>query len=208
MFLQSIKFLGFVAIVTAGTLGTIVVGQQAKEGRDPGSQSAVNAVASTPQEQAKLVQTERAEADRQELQRLNQAARQATDKKTQMIKLKLDQPIDVDFPPGTTLEQVLKHIKQQTTDEDYPGIPIYVNPIGLQEAGHNMVSMIDLNRKKCPVREVLWWALHPLQLSYIVKDGFLTIDSRTSVTEMRVEEMERKLDRLLEALVRLEGPRE
>ena len=37
MFLQSIKFLGFVAIVTAGTLGTIVVGQQAKEGRDPGS---------------------------------------------------------------------------------------------------------------------------------------------------------------------------
>ena len=59
MFLQSIKLLGFVAIVAAGALGTIVVGQQAKEGRDPGSQSAVNAVASTPQEQAKLVQTER-----------------------------------------------------------------------------------------------------------------------------------------------------
>ena len=54
------------------------------------------------------------------------------------------------------------------------------------------------------MREVLWWALHPLQLSYIVKDGFLMIDSRTSVTEMRVEEMERKLDRVLESLERLD----
>ena len=32
------------------------------------------------------------------------------------------------------------------------------------------------------------------------------IDSRTSMTEMRVEEMERKLDRVLEALDRLEEP--
>ena len=134
MFLQSIKLLGCVAIVAAGALGTIVVGQQAKEARDPGSQSAVNAGPSTPQEQAKIVQTEAAEAERHELQRLNQAARQATDKKTEIIRQKLDQLIDAEFPPGSTLEQMLKHIKQATTDENYPGIPIFVNPMGLQEA--------------------------------------------------------------------------
>jgi hypothetical protein len=48
-----------------------------------------------------------------------------------------------------------------------------------------------------------WEALHPLQLSYIVKDGILMVDSRTSATEIRVMEMERKLDRVLESLERL-----
>ena len=49
--------------------------------------------------------------------------------------------------------------------------------------------------------------LKPLGLSYIVKDGFLMIDSRSAITETRVEEVERKLDRVLEALERLERAR-
>jgi hypothetical protein len=40
--------------------------------------------------------------------------------------------------------------------------------------------------------------------SHIVKDGLLTIDSRSAINETRVEEVERKLDRVLEALERLE----
>jgi hypothetical protein len=128
------------------------------------------------------------------------------DKKTQLIKQKLDLVIDAEFPAGTTLEQLLKHIKQTSTDKNFPGIPIYVNPIGLQEANQGMAVPIEMNRKQCTVRELLWWALHPLQLSYFVKDGFLMIDSRTSVTEMRVEDLERKLDRVLESLDKLGGP--
>ena len=38
------------------------------------------------------------------------------------------------------------------------------------------------------------------------KDGFLMSDSRTSVTEMRVEDLERKLDRVMESLDKLGGP--
>src|SRR5437016_704610 len=46
----------------------------------------------------------------------------------------LDQPIPMRFPNETTLDNLLKYIKQATTTPTYPGIPIYVDPIGLQEA--------------------------------------------------------------------------
>jgi RNA polymerase sigma factor (sigma-70 family) len=203
MLMQSVKLSGVIALVAAGALGTMVVAQQAKKAGDPRVPPVITANALPQDERAKTAQAERAELGEQEQQRLNEAARQATDKKTQLIKQKLDQVIDAEFPGLVTLADLLKHIRKATTDADYPGIPIYVNPIGLQEAEQSMGVAIEVNRKQCSVREVLWWALHPLQLSYIIKDGFLMIDSRTSVTEMRVEEMERKLDRVLESLERL-----
>jgi hypothetical protein len=42
------------------------------------------------------------------------------------------------------------------------------------------------------------------RLCYIVKDGLLIIDSRSAITETRVEQVQCKLDRALEALERLE----
>ena len=69
-----------------------------------------------------------------------------------------------------------------------------------------MNSVIELNRKQCPIREVLWWTLHPLQLSYIVKDGVLMIDSPSSMTRNPGLGVERKLDRLLESLDDLSEP--
>jgi hypothetical protein len=203
MILQSIKLSGVTALVAAGALGTIVVAQQAKKAGDPRVPPVITAYALPQDERAKTKLVERAELEEQERQRSNEAARQATDKKTQLIKKKLDQVIDAEFPGLVTLADFLKHIRETTTDSNYPGIPIYVNPIGLQEVNQSMGVAIEVNRKQSSVREVLWWALHPLQLSYFVKDGFLMVDSRTSVTEMRVEEMERKLDRVLESLERL-----
>ena len=38
------------------------------------------------------------------------------------------------FPNETPLDDVLKYIKQATMTPTYPGIPIYVDPLGLQEA--------------------------------------------------------------------------
>jgi hypothetical protein len=49
--------------------------------------------------------------------------------------------------------------------------------------------------------------LKPLGLSYIVKDGLLMIDSRSAIAETRVEDVERKLDQVLEVLERLERAR-
>ena len=206
MILQSIKLSGVITLVAAGALGTMVVAQQAKRAADTAAPPVVVADALRQDEGVKTTPPERAKLEEQERQRLNESVRRATDQKTQLIRQKLDQVIDAEFAGPVTLSQLLKHIKQATTDANFPGIPIYVNPLGLQEVKQNIDVAIEVNRKQCSVREVLWWALHPLQLSYLVKDGFLMIDSRTSVTEMRVEEVERKLDRVLDSLEKIGRP--
>jgi hypothetical protein len=121
------------------------------------------------------------------------------------IRQKLDAVIDADLPNGSTLETLLKHIKKVTTNATDPGIPIYVDPIGLTEAGNmDMATQVKLNYKKQSIRTILELTLRPLGLSYDVRDGFLMISSRTAVLEHRVEEIDRKLDRLLEMLGRLQ----
>ena len=108
------------------------------------------------------------------------------------------------FPNETPLNDVLKYIKQATTTPTFSGIPIYVEPLGMQEAKQSIDSTIQFDREDLPLKTSLRMILKPLGLSYLVKDGFLMIDSRSAITEVRVEEVERKLDRVLEALERLE----
>ena len=79
-----------------------------------------------------------------------------------------------------------------------------MEPLGLREANKSLDSTIQLDRADLPLKTSLRLILKPLGQSYIVKDGLLMIDSRSAITETRVEEAERKLDRILEALERLE----
>jgi serine/threonine protein kinase len=51
--------------------------------------------------------------------------------KNQAIHDKLDQEIRMDFPDGIALNDLLKYVRQSTSPP-FPGIPIYVDPIGLQ----------------------------------------------------------------------------
>jgi hypothetical protein len=44
--------------------------------------------------------------------------------------------------------------------------------------------------------------LNSTGLPYVVKDGFLMIDSRTGILENRLDEVDRKLDRIISALDR------
>jgi hypothetical protein len=125
-------------------------------------------------------------------------------RKTQGIMQALEEPVSMSFANKTPLDDVLKYIKAATTTPAFPGIPIYVEPLGLQEANKSINSTIQFDREGLPLKTSLRMILKSLGLSYIVKDGFLMIDSRSAITETRVEEMERKLDRVLEALERLE----
>ena len=59
--------------------------------------------------------------------------------------------IDAEFPENATLEQLLKHIRKVTTDASFPGIPIYVDPIGLAEANSDHVAEIKLDYKNLPI---------------------------------------------------------
>ena len=106
----------------------------------------------------------------------------AHDDKSQRILEKLNESVSMSFSEDTPLEDVLKYIKQATTSSTYSGIPIYVDPLGLQEAEKSMTSTvrnIDLNG--VALRVSLKLLLNQLGLTYAVKDGLLTITSIESV---------------------------
>lgn len=103
--------------------------------------------------------------------------KQAVDPRSQFVLDKLEKPISMSFASETPLEDVLKYIKQATTGEKDAGIPIYVDPIGLQEAEKSMNSPVQLDLEGVPLRRTLQLMLHPLGLAYFVDDGILVITS-------------------------------
>jgi len=84
------------------------------------------------------------------------------------------------FLEETPLEEVLKHIKQATASPDLAdGIPIYVDPIGMQEAEKSMTSTVrNMDLKGVPLRRTLQLLLKQLDLIYFVDDGILCITSQ------------------------------
>jgi tetratricopeptide (TPR) repeat protein len=111
------------------------------------------------------------------------------DAKTRQILEKLDEPLSMSFANETPLDDVLKYIKQATQTPTFNGIPIYVDPIGLQEAERSMNSTVQIDLDGVPLKTTLRLLLKQLGLVYTVKDGFLMItseDSEDQQTEIRV----------------------
>jgi hypothetical protein len=111
------------------------------------------------------------------------------DPKTKSILEKLEEPISMSFANETPLEDVLKYIKAATQGPNDTGIPIYVDPVGLNEAEKTMTSPVTLDLEGVPLKTTLRLLLKQLGLTYTVKDGLLTITSESSEdqpTEIRV----------------------
>jgi hypothetical protein len=111
------------------------------------------------------------------------------DPRTRQILEKLDEPISMSFANETPLDDVLKYVKQATTTPTFNGIPIYVDPIGLQEAERSMNSTVQIDLEGVPLKTTLRLILKQLGLTYTVKDGFMIItseDSEDQQTEIRV----------------------
>ncbi len=123
---------------------------------------------------------------------------------TARIRQRLEMVVGADFPRTASLETLLKTIKKITTDTTYPGIPIYVDPAGIKDVRLTMEAQVPEIVGQQPIRNILSDSLRPLGLMYDVRDGFLMISSRTAILEHRVEEIDRKLDRVIEMLSRLE----
>ena len=103
------------------------------------------------------------------------------------------------------LDTFLKAVKQATRDPTFPGLPIYVDPIGLGEAAANLESDVRVyHAKGASLSEVLRETLHTQRLAFIVRDGFVSISSRQVVADQRLEELENKVNQLLDAIDRLE----
>jgi hypothetical protein len=92
----------------------------------------------------------------------------------------LEQPVPMPFPDGATLGDLLSYIKQATSTPTDPELPIYVDPLGLQEAERSLNSTVQIDLKGVPLRTTLRYCLKQLGLAYIVEDGCLKITSEDS----------------------------
>ena len=99
----------------------------------------------------------------------------------------LARPIPILYQDGARLDEVLKVWKRTTTGSPglASGIPIYVDPIGLQEAGQSLNSTLRRppSADSLPLGEHLRRVLEPLGLGCTVQHGFLMITSKESVDE-------------------------
>ena len=102
------------------------------------------------------------------------------DPRSQQILAKLKEPISMSFAAETPLDDVLKYIKQATTTSTFSGIPIYVDPIGLQEAERSLNSTVQMDLEGVPLGRTLQLMLAQLGLIYWVEDGMLYITSAES----------------------------
>ncbi len=102
------------------------------------------------------------------------------------ILAKLEERIAMPFRNETPLEDIKKYIEQSTQDEKAGlpnGIPIYIDPQGLQDADKTMASTIALNLEGIPLRTTLRLLLRQLGMGYKVQGGLLFISDEASVKE-------------------------
>ena len=92
------------------------------------------------------------------------------------ISALLDKPVSMPFTTETPLEDVIKYIKIDTTGPGLPsGLPIYVDPVGLNAAEVSMASPITLDLEGVALGTALELILKQLDLTYLVNNGMLTI---------------------------------
>jgi hypothetical protein len=121
--------------------------------------------------------------------------------RNEMIKRKLDQPIPMHFRQETPLNEVLKYIRESTRDAKFPGIPIYVDPLGLQTAGRSMNSTVTIELDAIPVKDALRLCLKQLGLGFNVRSGFLLISNEDTATIPAYEDPEQVVGHSFLALI-------
>ncbi len=98
------------------------------------------------------------------------------------LKAALEKPVSIVFRKPTALDDVLKSIKQVTSNDPFPnGVPIYLDPVGLQDAEKTLLLTITINAESIPLKDALAQVLAQLGLEYAVKDGVLIISSPSGI---------------------------
>ncbi|MDR3621303.1 MAG: RNA polymerase sigma factor [Paludisphaera borealis] len=104
----------------------------------------------------------------------------------------LDQPITLRTTEKSTLGDVLKQIKNSARVADGKKLPVYVDPIGIEEAGASLSSPVAIDLEDVPLRFSLRLTLKQLGLAYCVRDGVLIISSLEGV-QQELKEAESEL---------------
>ena len=109
---------------------------------------------------------------------------------SQKINAELSKLVDMPFKNDTTLEEVVNHVKRSTKSAAFPeGIPIYVDPTGLQDAEKTMMSSVQMDLAHVPLGPTLQLVLKQISLGYAVKDGVMTITSLESLESANAVEL-------------------
>ena len=96
---------------------------------------------------------------------------------TRILNL-LEQPIPMPFHDDTPLGDIIEHVRRATQSLDGKGIPVHVDPIGLQEAEKSMTSTVLLgDLEGVPLKTSLGLCMGQLALRYEVSGGTLVITS-------------------------------
>jgi hypothetical protein len=112
---------------------------------------------------------------------------EAKDDQSQRIAAELGKLVDMPFKTATSLEDAIKYVRASTKGPSFPdGIPVYVDPLGLQEAETSMSSTVTIDLAQVPLRTSLELLLKQLGLAYQIKDGLLKIVSESADEEARL----------------------
>ena len=102
--------------------------------------------------------------------------------KNARIRKALEQQVAMRFGDKTTLAEVLEFVQKATKGPDGKVTPIYVDPIGLQEAEKRMDSLVQaMDLEGIALQTSLGISLKQLDLGFAVKDGLLLITAQGSV---------------------------
>ncbi|MGP0064789.1 MAG: hypothetical protein ACLQGP_14470 [Isosphaeraceae bacterium] len=108
--------------------------------------------------------------------------------KNEAILKALEEPVPMPFAKETTLDFVVKYIKKRTSEKSgRTPIPIYIDPLGLQQAERSMNSTVTMELEGVPLKTTLRLLLKQLGLAYCVRDGLLIISSVQGVREELAE---------------------
>ena len=89
----------------------------------------------------------------------------------------LDQPISFHFPTEVPLEDALRYVSTTARTDDGRPLPIYVNPIALQEVDRTLQSPVSLVLEGVPLRTGLDCLLRQVSLTYEIKGGLIEVVS-------------------------------
>jgi RNA polymerase sigma factor (sigma-70 family) len=93
-----------------------------------------------------------------------------------IIRAALEKPLAMAFASETPLEDVIKYIRSATQEPGMDqGLPIYLDPTGLQETDKTASSPVTLSLEGIKLKTTLRLMLKQIGLGYYVKHGLLII---------------------------------
>jgi hypothetical protein len=117
------------------------------------------------------------------------------------IKAALERSIPMQFANETPLEDFLKYVTTATKSPELPnGIPIYLDPVGLQEAEKTSASPVTIDLKDVPLKTTLRFALAQLGLGFEITNSNCLIvtgeNSTGTLTTVPIDEIDTPLNDL------------